>query len=341
MLPAEQLPDGMRDGARLARLAAATSRTALASGAGELHHRDLRRGRPSRSRSPASAGGNSSSADELRQRVSVRFPGLAPLPKGDALGSLVQQAGLGLVFDERLGVYRAPETAGRTTGLETREPTRLATRTSPVSDGAVGARLDTSVTSRSFLALGVRADRVARFVTAAERRFDATTVDLTGVLLDALRAASAEAGLPWELVRAADAEGAGSRGRRGLDELVRRSWPRIEDAVEKALGCRPRAGPADRGLTARALRQHGAAVAVVRPRMPRGASVWLVLPQLAANHGPLVDGRPVPLAAPSQYVAIDNDWIDARGGSSATQVIRMTAARRSTDLPVSPDLTVP
>ncbi|KRE61575.1 BREX system serine/threonine kinase PglW [Nostocoides sp. Soil756] len=318
VLPAEQLPDGIREGARLARLAAATSRTAMASGAGELHHRDLSSRAALQIAFAGFGGGQQLSADELRQRVSVRFPGLAPLPKGDALGSLVQQAGLGLVFDERLGVYRAPETAGRTTGLETREPTRLATRTSPVSDGAVGARLDTSVTSRSFLALGVRADRVARFVTAAEHRFDATTVDLTGVLLDALRAASAEVGLPWELVRAADAENAGSRGRRGLDELVRRSWPHIEAAVEAALqdaGHGPvlltEASPLARydnmGLLSR-WSDLGAS---------RSRAVWLVLPQLAANHGPLVDGRPVPLAAPSQYVAIDNEWIDATAVSVA------------------------
>jgi hypothetical protein len=253
-------------------------------------------------------------AKEIRERVSVRFPSLAPLPKGDLLTSLIQRAGLGLVLDERLGVYRAPDTAGSTTGLQPREPTHLATRTSSVSDGAVGVRLSTSVASRSFLALGVRvdrADRVPRLVAAAERHFDATTIDLTGALLDALRSAAADAGLPWSLVRAADAEDPGSRGRRGLDELVRRSWPHVESAVNAALG-ETTDGPVLLTEASPLARYNN--MALLSRWSDLGASrsraVWLVLPQLAANHGPLIDGRPVPLAAPSQYVAIDNDWID-------------------------------
>src|SRR5207247_21269 len=60
---------------------------------------------------------------------------------------------------------------------------------------------------------------------------------------DALRTASAAAGLPWEVVRAADAEGESSRGRRGLHELVRRAWPDVEAAVEQALADGDTAAP--------------------------------------------------------------------------------------------------
>ena len=312
VLPAEALPESLRDGARLARLAAASSHSARASGAGELHHRDLSLTSALTITFAGFGGGQQLGPEEVRQRVRVRFPSLPPLPKGEALGRLVQDSGLGLVFDERLATFRAPETAGRTTGLETRRPTQHAAGTAPVDDGAVGARLDTSVRSRSFLALGVRADHAAKFVRVAQDRFGAEPVDLTGALLDALRAASAEAGLPWDLVRAADAEGDGSRGRKGLHELVRRSWQRVEDAVEVVLSQQD-AGPVV--LTEASPLARYDNLGLLSRWTDLGASrsraVWLVLPQLAANHGPLVDGRPVPLTAPSQYVPIDNDWIDA------------------------------
>ena len=111
----------------------------------------------------------------------------------------------------------------------------------------------------------------------------------------------------------------GSRGRRGLDELVRRSWPHIEAAVETALqdaGHGPvlltEASPLARydnmGLLSR-WSDLGAS---------RSRAVWLVLPQLAANPGPLVAGRPVPLAAPSQYLPVDNDWVDAATSATTT-----------------------
>ncbi|NHA66848.1 BREX system serine/threonine kinase PglW [Phycicoccus flavus] len=311
-LPAESLPANMRDGARLARLAAATSRTAAASGAGELHHRDFSRRAALAVTFSGFGGGQQLSPEELRQRVRIRFPSVPVLPEGEALSRLVTDAGLGLVFDDQTRVYRAPTTAGRTTGLETREPTRHAVRTSPVSDGAIGSRLERSISSRAFLALGVRADRVSRFVDGAQRQFDAEVIDLTEVLLDALRAASADAGLPWDLVRAADADGVGSRGQQGLHELVRRSWPKVALAVDTALAA-PGRGPVlvtEASPLARydnlGLLAQWTDLGATRPR-----AVWLALPQLAANHGPLVDGRPVPLAAPSQYVALDNDWVDA------------------------------
>ena len=230
------LPPALAEPQRRVTLAAATSTHAAASGAGELHHRDL---------APVVAleltfagfGGQQLAPEEIRERVRVRFPAVPELPQHPALQALVTEAGLGLTFDERLRVYRAVQAGSVTTGLESRRPTSLAVSTSPVgSTGALGARLEMSLASRSFLALGVCADRLPRFVAAARARYGATVVDLTGVLLDALRTASAAVGLPWELVRAADAEDGSSRGRRGLHELVRRSWPEVEAASSGRCG---------------------------------------------------------------------------------------------------------
>ena len=200
----------------------------------------------------AGFGGQQLAPEEIRERVRVRFPAVPELPQRPALDALVTQAGLGLTFDDRLRVYRATQPGSATTGLESRRPT------TPGGDDVAGRQHGRArrtaggvARERSFLALGVRADRLSQFVTAAQARYGATVVDLTGVLLDALRAASAAVGLSWELVRAADAEGEASRGRRGLDELVRRAWPDVEAAVEQALAdgdptrrlCSPDAAP--------------------------------------------------------------------------------------------------
>jgi serine/threonine protein kinase len=306
------VPAELAQPARRVALAAAASTQAAASGAGELHHRDL---------APIAAleltfagfGGQQLAPEEIRERVRVRFPWVPELPQRPALDALVTAAGLELRFDDRLRVYRANQAGTRTTGLESRQPTSHALATSPVgSTGALGARLEQSLASRSFLALGARADRLPRFVRAAESRYRATVVDLTGVLLEALKEASAAVGLAWDVVRAADAEAESSRGRRGLQELVRRSWPDVEAAVERALADGDDATPVlltDAAPLAR-YDNIGLLARWTDLAAPRRRAVWLLVPQLGGNHGPLIDGRPVPLAAPNQFVALDNDWID-------------------------------
>lgn len=316
------LPTELGDPRRLAELGAELSTAAAASGAGDLHHRDLSQLAALELTFRGFGGGQQLSPDEIRERVRVRFPAVPDLPQRPTLDVLVQDAGLGLVFDDRIGVYRSPDLGG-TTGLESRRPTSLAAATSPVeATGAADARLEGSIASRSFLALGVRADRLARFLTAVEDRYDLHTVDVTAVLLHALRSASAQAGVPWDLVRAADAEAEASRGRRGLHELVKRSWSEVENAVDAALVAE---GPDAPVLLTEAspLARYDNIGLLARWTdlgTSRRRAVWLVVPQLGANQGAVLDGRPIPLASPSQFVAVDNDWIDNTAAlAAATQ----------------------
>jgi hypothetical protein len=312
-------PAALADPLRRVTLAAAASAHAAASGAGDLHHRDFT-AVAALAQTFADFGGQQLTPDEIRERVRVRFPAAPELPKRPPLDDLITAAGLGLTFDERLRVYRATHTGAATTGLESRAATTLAVTTSPVGTaGALGARLETSIGSRSFLALGTRADRVGRLIDAAQARYGATTVDLTGALLDALRSVSAAANMPWELVRAADAERESSRPRRGLEELVRRSWPEVEAAIEQALA----AGGEDSPVLltdASPLARYDNMALLTRwtdLAAPRRRAVWLLVPQLNGNHGPVLDGRPVPLAAPNQFVNLDNEWIDSTAALDA------------------------
>ena len=178
--------------------------------------------------------------------------------------------------------------------------------------GRRGLRLAESVANRSFLALGVDAFRADRAVDALTSRFGAQVVDLTGTLMLAMKEQASAVGLGWDAVRAADAASPGSREAQGLAMLVRRAMPSVEALLSDTINAdRPtpvlltEAAPLTRyehlGVLA-----HWSDLTTHRRR-----AVWLLVPQLLVNTGPVIDGRPLPLAAPGQFMRLDNDWINA------------------------------
>jgi hypothetical protein len=53
----------------------------------------------------------------------------------------------------------------------------------------------------------------------------------------------------------------------------------------------------------------------------RQQAIWAEVPQLPGNLGPVIDGRPLPLAAAGQFFRLDSDWLDRQscqlsGGTS-------------------------
>ena len=119
------------------------------------------------------------------------------------------------------------------------------------------------------------------------------------------------AAAPLALPAAADAEPAASRAGQGVRAVAAQAVPGVLAAGEHAL-----ADDSDAPLLltdASLLSRYG-----FLPRLAtwidlataRSRAVWLVVPQLHANQGPVVDGRPLPLSAPSQFVALPPDWID-------------------------------
>jgi serine/threonine protein kinase len=306
----------LTDDTRLLRLGAALSHTAALSGAGELHPRDL---------PPVTAltlalrgvgGAQPVSAQEMRNRVRARFPALRPLPDRPRLDQLVDEAGLGLVYDDAARAYRSLTRAADTTGLASRMATYVAPTGAAVTEiGHLGHRLAESRSSRSFLALGADGRDLDVAVDVLVRSYDAVPLDLTEVLIEAMRAAAAEVGLPWDAVRAADAAAAGSREAAGLSALVQCSLPAIDAAIEAASA---RAEPASRPvllLEAAPLARYDQLGRLSRwtdLTSPRRQAIWLVVPQLLGSQGAVIDTRPLPLAAPGQFVRLDSEWLRTR-----------------------------
>jgi len=312
----EETPRPLIEDGRLLRLAAAFSNHAAVSGALELHHRGF---------SPATAlslalkgagGAQPLRPQEIRDRVRARFPALAPLPDGARLDDLVREARLELYFDEKDRVFRSHTRIADTTGLESRLATRVMPVTAPaVARGHLVGRLAESASARSFLALSVPASRVDRAIDVLVREHHAVVVDVTSVLISTMREAASGLGLPWDLVRAADAAPSGSRDAQGLTSLVQRSVPAVDKAIEQAAAQAAEGNQPVLLVEAGPLARYGYLSSLSRWTdlgTRRRQAIWLLVPQLMGNQGAVIDGRPLPLAAPGQLVPLDADWLDAQ-----------------------------
>lgn len=310
------LPAPLQDPGRRARLAAAVSKSACASGAGELHHREL----------PASAavwhtlGGMSLtqqlSPRSLQDRLRARFPSLTSVPDRPELDAVVTASGVSLIYDTQIRAYRAEGRAADTTGLETRQPTNVYTETTPVSvAGVLGQRLHDSRTRRSFLALGVPGTRLERAARVLAADYSAYEVNVTHVLLTALHRQAEQAGMKWSTVQAADAAEPGSRPAAGLATLVDRAIPAVAEAIDNAMTSNRTADtPIILTEASPLARYHQLSVLTQWTDLsrPRQQALWLIVPQLRNLHGPVLDGDPVRLNSPGQFLALDSEWIDSR-----------------------------
>lgn len=311
------LPDALQ-GQRLVDLAAAASKHASVTAAGDLHHRDLGFATALQTTFRGFGSVQGIGPQEVRDRVRVRFPGLPQLPQRPRLDQIVMEAGLGWRFDEGTRTYRNTQGSGETTGLESRPATSHAVATSPVAQhGDISRRLTQSLRTRSFLALGIPAVKLTKAAPALVEAYGADVVDVTGVLLQALRSESERANLPWDLVLSADAEAPSSRGAQGLSALVARSWPTVIETIE---GTMTKGGEGPVILTdSSPLARYDAMGLLARwtdLSAGRARALWLVAPQLGGNQGSSLDGRPIPLATPSQFLRLDADWIDSLAGMS-------------------------
>ena len=307
-------PPAAPDTGRLLRLAAALARDAALAGSGDLYARGLPL-KIALGVALAGIGAQPVGAQEIHARVRAKFPALAQLPDRPRLDEVIAESGLGLIYDEAERAYRSPTRASDTLGLSSRPATALGpVNNQLLADGPSGHRLAESVKTRSFLAIGVDAIRADRALTALGGQFDAKVVDVTQVLIDAMKVQATEFGLDWGFVQAADAAPTGTRDADGLSVLVERSLPAIEEAIKAAAAGQPE-GTRPVLLTEVApLARYGhlnmlspwADLATRRPQ-----AIWVLVPQLAGSYGALIDRRPLPLAAPAQFMRLDPDWITA------------------------------
>lgn len=240
---------------------------------------------------------------ELETRLKARFPQLRDtLPRRPKLDDLVTTAAPGISWDEAAARYSFPDASARTgSTIPTYSQTRIP------SGRTVASRreetLDLGAGERRFRALGVPQGRSDVVAEALSRRFGATIIDVTDVLLDEMRTLAARAGLDWNMILAADAGVAADR--EGLKGFVAQAVPAVVETVNSTTG------PViltDLSTLA-AYGQLGVVSAWTDLADPPKHSIWAVVPQpTAAGGGPLIDGVALPLNSPEQFVRLtEND----------------------------------
>ncbi|WP_430297721.1 BREX system serine/threonine kinase PglW [Sinomonas sp. B1-1] len=303
----------LTDRSRLARLAAGTSQHAAATGSAELHRHDLSQKQALAIILRGLVGTQRLTRHEIQTRFKVRFPALPLVPSDSRLDALIGDANLDLRFDHALEAYTSLTVESGTTGFPTQTLTRTQADSAPVaSAGAIEQRLRDSAERRSFLALGVRASLAGSLVRILEGRFNARTVDVTGLLIDSMQdLAESKQVPPWDSLVKADAQPKDSRAGRGLAVVVERALPAVEAAIQSG---------ADDGGTRRPvllteaspLARYGHADVLKRLSdlsVSRGQAVWLVLPQMDRNQGALLDGVPM-VTSPNQFLKLDREWVE-------------------------------
>lgn len=308
--------------ARLVRLAAAISRHAAVSGRGELHNVEI---------SPAAAAEvalrglsqtETLSASQVRSRINARFPELDRIPQRPQLDTVIEQTGLGLRWDGEKNAYRFTDSQPPSlTTWHTRKPTAPPTLTGDRADIASAedadhhALLRNSIAEHGFLAIGVpvppnRPAEHERVAHALAEVYDGNIHDLTAALISAMRELAGRQGVSWDLIRGADAADAGPRDAQGLRTVVDRVIPQLrEDLRQKVFG--EPGGEDPLILTEPSpLARYGHLKLLTelsdfsaRRRRP----VWLILPQLRGQHGPLIDREPLQLGSHGQFLMWKQD----------------------------------
>lgn len=288
----------------LRAIAAAASPEVELTSRGELHGADLLAEHALRLVLHGVSETDSLGRTELATRLAARFPALhSDLPRRPKLDDLVAAAAPGLAWDDDLARYRFPSApAAKGSTIPTHRTTHPAARPAVSSSRVDGL----GAGERRFRALGVPLGRSDAVADALAARFGAVRIDVTDVILEAMRRRAAEVGLPWDKILAADAGGAADR--EGLRGFVTQAVPAVVDAVAAV------DGPVvltDLSTLA-AYGQLGVIGTWTDLAAPPPHSVWAVIPQPhAAGSGPLVDGVALPLNSPEQFVPLTEDDVKA------------------------------
>ncbi|MCY2987164.1 MAG: BREX system serine/threonine kinase PglW [Planctomycetota bacterium] len=232
----EPIPD-----ARLLRLAASSSHTAAVSSRQEMYPRGMDCVRALRLSQLALLGVNSLTEDQIRQRVSGRYPDAARLPDRPELNALLH-AGCDLDWLPAdlptTGTYvpRAKIGSSIPSTPVPRLPTQPGTPSAEITPEIAKARqfeerLQRAMADGAFVAMTVEPRGYFRARDELCSRFPIQPIDLESTFLRALHSeADKVKGLKWEKVLQADAmPGSDDWGKLML--LVRRAMPEVERAI--------------------------------------------------------------------------------------------------------------
>ncbi len=254
--------------------------------------------------------------DQIRQRVSSRYPKAAELPGHPALYDLLVACGFDFEWDptaKGVGGYvsRFRESISISSGSE--PASRLATASGLGETGEITPeiadarqfeeRLQRGLKDGSFLALLVHPKQYQQAASELCRRFPVELVDFEGLFIDALRQVADAAKVDWQLILKTDAQpGQGDWDKLML--LTGRAMPLVEQQLATA----------DKPMLmvyAGLLARYNQMPLLERLRDQIGRQdgipgLWLLLP---GDQQALMDGKAVPIIGPGQKARIPESWL--------------------------------
>jgi serine/threonine protein kinase len=310
---------------RLLRLAASCSQRVGVSSALELYPVDLDPVRALRLTRQSLAAAEELTVDDVRSRVRARFP-QSQLPSRPELDRVLAEADVIVTWSgDRDRFIRHGTVVGdlsTMTSVVSRHPTHIAhlqpgapatTRIDPEIARAreVEARLERSLEIGGFLALRVATSQspavrreLVRFTVAP---YDMVTVDLERWFLDELMASAQAVNVAWEKVLTADlaTEGADYIN---LRRLTHEAAARLEARVL-------RAGPRVLAWNPGILAAYEELNVIDRLRMQAGLAasdlqtLWVVVFGPTGEARPMVDGQPIPVEGPAEWLDLSTPWL--------------------------------
>jgi serine/threonine protein kinase len=309
--------------ARLVRLAAEVSATAVVSGLRELYPRGMSATRALKLSLGTLQALGVLTVSQLAERVASRYPEAAPLPGRPELDDLLQSVGLDYTWKaaeaQGVGAYVSPLrdrlsmttgsglfSRGMTGGLRA-DGVELTPELADVRQ--FEERLQRGLAEGSFLALLVDPRKYERARVELCQRFPVEPIDFEEIFLEALRAACDQARVQWEVVLRTDATPQRGDWDRLL-LLIERAMPAVEARLK---GARQTILLVYPGLLARYGQMDLLSRLSLLVGRPDGIpGLWLLVP---GSTQALLDGQPVPLLGPGQRAQIPERWLDSGVGA--------------------------
>ncbi|TDV52018.1 BREX system serine/threonine kinase PglW [Actinophytocola oryzae] len=304
---------------RLVQLAASASGTVLSNARMELYPRDLD---PARALRLAQAGAGlpveGLPDSDLRQRVTSRFPGLAPLPTGRALWDLCGRAGFELHWTGERFLPRSVSV----TGVAPRSRSDSSSGGQPLVEGSATAdapaRLSDAVRHGGVRFVTFRPRRAGKARARVEDIVGVPVFDVSAMFVRILRAQASSAAITdFGVVLRADAAEPGSRDQLNLSRLLTRTF----DALAEEL-----AGPRVLALDGLTPLGRYPAGAVLLNRLIEHAryggsddgpdTLVLLCPAENERQHPHIGPFTLPQGTPEEWVVGTSAWLEAHTGAA-------------------------
>ncbi|MGH7859951.1 MAG: BREX system serine/threonine kinase PglW, partial [Candidatus Binatia bacterium] len=304
---------------RLVALAAAVSTKAAVSSRLEIYPRGLDPLRSLKLAQGALFGARELTVEEIRDRVSGRYPEAAPLPPRPNLDELLKDAGLEYEWSPSArggeGAYQSRAKTFVQTSSGSTSLTRLTTTDTPPSEitpeiaeaRRFEEKLEWAVKNGAFLTLTVPPKHLVRAEQELTRRFPVIRKSLEELVIRELKAAADRAKVSWDVVLRADGAPRESQDWRNLITLVKRSVPELEKDLATADRTLLLVHP---GLLARYDRLD--LLEWVRDQVTRRDGLhgaWVLVASDAQSDLPKLDGQAVPVITRGQWERIPNAWL--------------------------------